>query len=201
MKRESISFALAGIFFGFVVGYVLAFQIHAPRTRAGEPQAAATAPGQPAQEDPEAMMTRITEQVDHLKQHIAQDPGDPRPMLDLADLYFQAGKFDQASDYLQMALEAVPDDLQVRNTVGEYLLQLDRVEDARRLFQQSVDQDRDDARSWLDLGVAIFAMEHDEEAAERAFAEVDRIQPGNQQLAEIRRQLALMRGTPATGTP
>lgn len=199
MKRESIAFAAAGIFFGFVLGYVLAFQLHAPRVRGSAPRAAEPLPGQREAVDQEAMMGRITEQVEHLQEHIAQEPGNPVPMMDLGNLLFQAGKFEEAAKYIQMALDAAPDDLQVRTAVGEYWFQLGKVQEARQLFDESTKMNPDHVDSWLNLGVVTFALTHDVEAAERAFAQVDRIQPGHPQLEEIRRQLAQMQDPAAGG--
>ena len=59
---------------------------------------------------------------------------------------------------------------------GERLLVNGRVEEARRVFEQAIADDADDARAWLDLGLAHEA-EEDTASARRAYRRATEIDP------------------------
>ena len=196
MKRESITFGLTGILFGFIFGYILSFQVNAPRVRVGQPRPADPMPGRQEQVSGDDTMSQVTGQIDHLKQHLAENPADIGPLLQLGEIYFQGGYFDTAADYFGQVVELEETHLEARTSLGVCLMQLSRPDEALTLFRRSVEIDADHWPSWLNLGFAEFAAD-DIEAAEQAFLQVDRLQPGLPELVEIRRTLAEM--TAGTG--
>lgn len=192
MKRESISFALAGILFGFVLGYVLSYQVNAPRVRGDEPRAADPQPGRQEPRSGDDLMAEVTGQIEHLKEHVAENPTDIAPLLQLGEIYYQGGFFAEAADYFGRVVDLEETHLDARTSLGICLVQLLRPDEALAVFQRSTEIDPGHLESWLNLGFAEFAANHDLEAAERAFAQVDRLEPGLPELAEIRRTLAEM---------
>lgn len=194
-----MAFGVAGILFGLILGFITAFQMYAPRVRGGPPRAADPLPGVQEELTGDSLMEKIQDRIEHLKQHVIEDPTRIDPLMELGDIYFQAFKFEDAAGYFRMALKATPRDLELRTAVGEYFLRMELTDEARDLFHESVAIDPDHWQSWLDLGLAAFALDHDRKAAEEAFAQVDRIRPGLPQLQEIRKQMAEMEESAGEG--
>jgi len=78
------------------------------------------APGNQGQMDM-AAMAPIFQQVDSLKNAIAQNPKDQNALMHLAAMYDMAGKYDQAAQYYQELLKIAPENVEARmNLAGAY---------------------------------------------------------------------------------
>ena len=93
MKSESIAFGIAGVAFGLIAGWIIGAAQAPSRGPAALPvQAAAPAA------DPAATRATVLDeaQVNALKSVADRDPSNAKPRADLANLYFDAERYDDA---------------------------------------------------------------------------------------------------------
>ena len=116
MKSDAIAFGIAGIAFGLIAGWVIGTQQATVRTPAAAPVAAA-APA--ADSEPRAALLDETK-VNALKSVAEREATNPKPRIELANLYFDAEKFDEAIKWYQRARGAGRDGiLRLDRTIGE----------------------------------------------------------------------------------
>src|SRR5436190_1685281 len=106
MNRENLLFAIIGILFGFIVGFIFASTMsqktgqNAPQTMAGSQTLPADHPttgGAPnAPGDPQAVRAQVTESIEQAR----KDPKNFDAQLKAAELYYQIQRYDQAIEFL-----------------------------------------------------------------------------------------------------
>src|SRR5262245_15502451 len=116
MKSDAIAFGVAGMAFGLIAGWVIGTE-QARTGTASAPAAAATAaaPGSAAAQ-PAAVLDQ--NQVNALKQVAARETSNPKPRIDLGNLYFDAEKYDEAIQWYGDALKLSPNDVNVSTDLG-----------------------------------------------------------------------------------
>src|SRR5262245_5467793 len=94
MKSESIAFGIAGILFGLVAGWIIGSQQTAVRsTSQAPPQTAAAAPTGSTS----ARAAVIDQaQVNALTAVANREPQNPKPRVELGNLYFDGERYDEA---------------------------------------------------------------------------------------------------------
>lgn len=151
MKKETIITAIVFLVVGFFIGYITEaeFNWNAPEKMAtasaattGAPEAAVTSapaggaargqlpPGHPPLED----VTRINA----LEAQTKQNPQDPQPPLDLANLYYDQKQYDRAADWYQKALALDPKNVNARTDLGTVYFNLGRPQEALKAYEESL---------------------------------------------------------------
>jgi len=92
MKSDAIAFGIAGIAFGLIAGWIIGTQQATVRTVAPAP-AAAAAPAA-AGESRAALLDET--KVTALKTVAEREPANAKPRVELANLFFDAERFDDA---------------------------------------------------------------------------------------------------------
>ena len=133
MKPDSIAFALAGVAFGLIAGWVIGTQQATPRAPAAAAQA-----GAPAANGGGAT-TRATlldeAQVTALKDIATREPANAQPRAQLANLYFDAERYDDAITWYTEALKLAPNDVNVRTDLGVCYYYLNQPDKALEQFE------------------------------------------------------------------
>jgi tetratricopeptide (TPR) repeat protein len=195
VSKDQIRFLLTGILFGFLVGYTIAYALREPRVKesaapvpaagnlgmsggAPPPAAPAGAPD-PAARGPEAekMMNRVFEEVNALKQAIEKNPKDTQALNRLANIYHDAGKFDQAVDYYNKVLAITPSAVDARTDMGICLREMGKSDEAIAQFRASLRYDAKHWQTWLNLGVVSLFDKNDAATAAEAFGKVEELNP------------------------
>ncbi|MGH9748727.1 MAG: tetratricopeptide repeat protein [Candidatus Polarisedimenticolia bacterium] len=217
MSKEQVRFLVSGVLFGFLVGYVIAYAVHEPRVVAeaapvpaagnlgmgGGPGDGGGAPpaGLPDGHPPmggagnEEQMTRIFERLNELKARIEKEPKDAAALVELAGLYHQAAKYDQAIDLYRRALEVRPADVENRTHLGVCLREVGKSDEAIAQFRTALSYDAKHWPTWLNLGVVALLDKNDVEEARRAFAKVEELNPSFEDLPMLKEELR-KRATP-----
>src|SRR4051812_22626061 len=94
MKSDAIAFGIAGVAFGLIAGWIIGAQQIPGRPAAPRP-APAVASTAPASTESRAAILDDTK-VNALKSVAERDVKNPVPRVELANLYFDAEKFDEA---------------------------------------------------------------------------------------------------------
>ena len=158
MKPESIVFAVAGSFFGLIVGWMLGSQQAAPVGVAAVAPATQAAQAAPAQQPmPEAQAPRpLDEAQAHAMIAAAQKtPSDAKVRIELGNIYFDAERYADATTWYEAALKVDPRNPDVSTDLGvsyHYLNQPDR---ALAQFEESLKMDPKHAKTMLNQGIVL----------------------------------------------
>jgi len=156
MKPESIVLAVAGAFFGLMVGWVIGSQQAGPSRFAPVPAAV----GQPAQAAqgqasmPAQAPPRLDEaEAQRLQTEAEKNPGDAKVRVDLGNLYFDVERFTEAVSWYQAALKIRPADADVSTDLGVCYYSLNDPDRALQQFEASLKIDPKHAKTLLNQGI------------------------------------------------
>jgi tetratricopeptide repeat protein len=215
MTKDQIQFLASGILFGFLVGFLIAYGVYEPRVvgqaapvpeagnmgmaggggapagTAAQGASGAAAPGS----GNEQVMGRVFEEITALKAAIAKDPKDLRALTRLANMYHDAGKYDQAIEYYRQALAIDPKNVDSRTDMGICLRELGKSDDAIAQFRTSLSYDSRHWQTWLNLGVVTLFDKNDVQGASEAFDKVESLNPGFKDLPLLKEALKKARAS------
>lgn len=204
MNRDQLRFLASGILFGFLVGYIIAYAVHEPQVKltaspvpaagnlgmgsvvdAPAPQGGG-APPQGGGGQGAAMMDRLMEEIAALKAALQENPSDLPALVRLANLNHDSGKFAEAVDLYTRALKVRPEDVNVRTDMAICLRELGRIDEALAEFRVSLTHDPQHWQTWLNLGIVSLFDRQDVTTAAEAFTQVERLNPGYQDLPRLK---------------
>jgi cytochrome c-type biogenesis protein CcmH/NrfG len=157
MKPESIVLAIAGAFFGLIVGWVIGSQQAGPSPFAAAPVAVAQ-PAQAAQgqaSTPAAQAPRPLDeaQVQALRTAAEKNPADAKVRVQLGNLYFDAERYPDAVTWYQDALKVSPKDADVSTDLGVCYYYMNQPDRALQQFDESLKLDPRHAKTLLNQGI------------------------------------------------
>src|SRR5437016_14260304 len=115
MRSDNVVFAVAGILFGWIAGWIIGAQQGASRAPVAAPQASVPA----ASQSGGARATVLDEQqVSALKTVAERDPKNAAPRAQLANLYFDAERYDDAIKWYEDAVKLAPNDPNLITDLG-----------------------------------------------------------------------------------
>ena len=208
MKRGQISFAIAGIIFGFLLGFVVAHEIYGGRfigvaavapQRGGAPMGAGSASDfDPAQGAPSMdMMDQVSQELGALKQAIQDNPEDVVALRRLGNLYMDAAMYEQANDYYRSALAVEPEDVHLRTDLATSLLMMGQAREALTELEHCVEHDPEHGKTWYWKGLAHVELGEYEEG-EAAFVRALELMPGAFQIEELRAEIERVKANRST---
>jgi tetratricopeptide (TPR) repeat protein len=195
MTRDNLLFAIIGLLFGFIVGFIFAsttMQREAAngsisRTQqipADHPPIGADGTGAP-QQAPGQMQASVLAALDKAR----KEPNNFDAQKQAAALYLQIQRFDQAIDYLIKANQLKPDDFEIVATLGEANMDAGHYEAAERWYKAALVKQPDNIPV-LDGYCFVLLKQGNAKAAEEAIAKLAKIDPNNQDLSQFRQTLA-----------
>ncbi len=187
MKPESMAFAVAGMLFGLIAGWVIGSQQAASAVPARAPQAQAAPAAQP-QAPPVDQA-----QVSALQAAAEREPQNAVPRIELGNLYFDAGQFGDAITWYTDALTLAPDDVNVSTDLGVSYYYTDQPDRALEQFAHSLEIDPNHAKTILNLGIVKAFGKQDLEGAQEAWTRVIELAPDSPEGQAARRALESLR--------
>jgi len=203
MNRDHVRFLVSGILFGFLVGYIVAYGLHEPRVKGeadpvpaagnmgmsappagGMPAGAPSGPGGGGEQ--QVMMERVFQEISALKAAVQQNPKDANALLRLANLFQDAGKYEEGIQYYHQVLTLRPNDVNPRTDMGICLRETGKVDEALAEFRKSLEIDPKHWQTWLNLGVVSLFDKHDTETAASAFGRLEELNPGFRDLPALK---------------
>ena len=195
MRRDTLVFALAGIVFGFVVGYMAASWDVIPRPVAGGAPAGAPVAGAA----PPAAPRLNPDEVKALESLAARQPGDAGVRVELGNLYMDAERWDEAIRWYREALALDPALPEVTTDLGACLVSSGRPAEALAEFEEVLKADPAHRNALYNRGIALLQLGRAKDAV-AAWEELLRRHPDDPQLQGLRGRVEQLRATAASGT-
>jgi len=197
MKPESIVFAVAGMCFGVILGWVIG------TGQAGPAAPAAAAPAaQQAQQQQAPVLDEGRAQA--LKTIVDSDPQNVSAHTELANLYFDAERWDDAIQWYERTLEIDPRNADISTDLGVSYYYTNRPDQALAQFERSLEIDPKHTKTMLNKGIVLAFGKQDLQAAAEEWKKVVALSPDSAEGQAARRALegvAAAHAGDATATP
>ena len=182
MKLESVVYAVSGVLFGLIVGWIIGSQQAqlSPRTRQ-EPSQVEAAPQSAAPAAPEAPTPAPAvldeTKVRALQSVVERDPKNASARTQLGDLYYDAGRYPDAIKWYQESLAINPKDVNVSTDLGVSYYYNKDTDRAITQLQHSLEIDPSHAKTLLNLGVVRAFGKRDLKGATEAWQKLVEVAP------------------------
>jgi len=196
MKSDAIAYGIAGVLFGLIAGWIIGSQQAVPAAPAAAPQAASqTASGQ---------STRAPEldeaQVTALKSVAEREASNPKPRVQLGNLYFDAERYTDAIKWYDDALKLAPNDVNVSTDLGVCYYYVNQPDKALEQFDRSLKLDPKHAKTLLNVGIVKAFGKQDLAGATKAWQDVIALAPDSPEGQAAKRALDTLKSAhPQTG--
>ena len=188
MKPESIVFAVAGTFFGLIVGWVIGTQQATARPAGVGAAAVASAPAEtPAA--PAARPMFDESQATALRNVAERDTKNVESRVQLGNLYFDAERYQDAIRWYEEAFALNSSDANVSTDLAVCYYYTNQADKAVAQFEQSLKADPRHVKTYLNLGIVRAFGQQDLKGAAAAWERVLELAPGTQEAQAARRAL------------
>jgi tetratricopeptide (TPR) repeat protein len=193
MKTESVLLAIAGMFFGLIVGWVIGSQQQA----APQPVRASA-----AQEEPAAGgATRAGQQaavlderrVQALQTIVTNDPRNAEARIQLANVYFDGERYQDAIKWYEEALRLDPKNVNASTDLGVSYYYANQSDRALKQFDHSLSIDPRHAKTLLNQGIVRAFGKQDLAGATESWQRVVELAPDSPEGQAAKRALDSMR--------
>jgi tetratricopeptide (TPR) repeat protein len=193
MKTESVVFAIAGMCFGLIVGWVIGSQQQA----APQPvRAAAEAPA-PAREQPAGRQEQpaVVDQarVQALQTLISSDAKNATARIELANVYFDGERYQDAITWYEEALRLDPKNVNASTDLGVSYYYSNQPDRALKQFDHSLSIDPRHTKTLLNQGIVRAFGKQDLAGATASWQRVVELAPQSPEGQAAKRALDTMR--------
>ena len=206
MTRDHLLVLLIGLLSGFILGYV-AHEVMASRQPApafagggpqqgqptGAPQAAPQQQGAGQQGQP-AQGQAAMQQVQQLRQYVAENPDDLEAVRTLANLNYDIANWSRSVELYRSYLEKRPDDVDVATDLGAALRHAGQPDEALTVFDDVLERRPD---HWQSLYNQILVLAFDMNRLDDAWTKVQELQtmqPSNSDVQRLATEIQRRRG-------
>jgi tetratricopeptide (TPR) repeat protein len=189
MKSDAIAFGIAGIAFGLIAGWIIGTQ----QATLGRTPAAPAAASAPAPAAAPAAAVLDEQKVTAFKSVAEREPGNPKPRIELGNLYFDAEKYDDAIKWYGDALKLDPKAVDVSTDLGVSYYYTNQPDKALAQFDQSLKIDPKHAKTILNVGIVKAFGKQDLEGAQQAWEQVLKLAPDSPEGQAAKRALDSLR--------
>jgi tetratricopeptide (TPR) repeat protein len=191
VSRESIIFAVAGTFFGILVGWIIGSQQADGRRPAPAPSAPAAQQAPAPRQQTAAPLDEA--RVASLRQSADRDPRDARIRIELGNVYFDSERFDEAARWYEQALQIEPRNVNASTDLGISYYYMNQPDRALAQFERSLTIDPSHAKTLLNVGIVRAYGKDDLEGAVKAWQRVVEIGPDSPEGKVARQALEAVR--------
>jgi len=193
MKSDAIAFGIAGVVFGLIAGWIIGNQ-QATARPAAPVQAQAASTAAPAASGATSRAAVLDDaQVKALTALAEREPTDPKPRIELANLYFDAERYDDAIKWYSEAVRLSPNDVNVSTDLGVAYYYTNQPDKALAQFAHSLKLDPKHTKTLLNEGIVKAFGKQDLEGATQAWQQVLQIDPNGPEGQAAKRALESLR--------
>jgi len=189
MKSESTVFAIVGTLFGLIVGWIIGTQQVPVRVVAGGAPAAQMTQSSQTAAPPATRPALDESQAGPLRSIAERDPKNVQSRVHLGDMYFDAGRYQEATTWYEEALALAPKDVNVSTDLAICYYYTDQADRAIKQMTVSLSLNPKHTKTWLNLGVVRAFGKQDLAGATAAWDEVIKLAPGSEEAQSARRAL------------
>jgi tetratricopeptide (TPR) repeat protein len=187
MRKESVVFGVAGIFFGLLVGWIIGSQQPGRAGAAATP--AASAPAQAGGTAQQAPPPFDESRAAALKVTADRNPNDAETRVQLGNLYFDAERYEDARQWYEAALKVDPRNVNASTDLGIAYYYSNQPDRALAQFDKSLAMDPNHSKTLLNIGIVRAFGKQDLDGAEKAWQRVVDLAPNSQEAAVAKRGL------------
>ena len=213
MRSDSIVFAIAGICFGVILGWVIGTQQATKRNATPVQLQQSAAAAQPAQAtgDQAAAPAPGARQVPPLDEGkvqglltiIKSDPKNAGAQVQLANTYYDSEKYPDAIKWYESSLKIDPKNVDASTDLGVAYYYSGRSDDALKQFEGSLKLNPAHAKTLFNKGIVLAFGKKDLQGASEAWQQVVKLAPGTPEAQAAAQGLqgiaaALGKGPPPT---
>ena len=195
MTRDNLLFAIIGVLFGFIVGFLFASTMN-QRYGPGASPAALSSGQMPADHPPLGaggpasgnMQAEVTAQIDEAR----KQPNNFEAQVKAAELFYKIGRFDPAIEFLLKANQLKPDDYQTLVALGLVNLDAGHYGVAEKWYRAALMKKSDDVQTLAGLAAATLGK-GDAKAAELAIANLEKVDPTSEDLPQFKEKLGALK--------
>ena len=195
MTRENLLFAIIGILFGFIVGFMFASTM----SQRSAPVAASTADNRnlPANhpqvqsgdsKNPQQVFADVQEAIAKAR----SEPNNFDAQMKAAELYYQIQRYDQALEYLLKANQLKPDSYEPIVALGQVNIDTQHYDQAEKWLKAALLKKPEDVRVLASLTYALL-QKGDAAAATKAIETLEKVDPKNEDLPQFRESLTKLK--------
>jgi TolA-binding protein len=188
VSKDSLIVGVAGVFFGVLVGWIIGSQQGTPRVAA--PAVASTQSGSasntggpppppPLDESKASSMRTIAE----------QNPADADTRIQLGNMYFDAGRYQEAATWYEQGLKLRPNDANVSTDLGISYYYMNDPDRALAQFDQSLRIDPKHAKTLLNIGIVRAFGKQDMKGASEVWQKILEVAPNSEEAQAARQAL------------
>jgi tetratricopeptide (TPR) repeat protein len=173
VNRESFVYAISGVFFGLVIGWILGTQ-QAPATAAAPPPVAQAAAQLPADAPPPVL---DVQRASALERQANSEPNNALVRVDLGNLYFDAERFDIASSWYEAALKLDPKNINASTDLGVSYYASNQPDRALQQLDYSLSIDPAHAKTLYNQGIVRAFGKQDLDGAAKSWERLIAVAP------------------------
>ena len=189
---------IAGVLLGLLAGWIIGSQQAAPARTEPAPAPAAATSSAPAGQQAQPLDEN---RAASLKASADSNPKDAVARTQLGNLYFDAGRFEEAAKWYAASLEVNPKDADVSTDLGISYYYLNQADRALSQFERSLEIDPKHSKTLLNVGIVRAWGKQDLEGAAKAWERVIEVAPGSEEAARAKQGLDGIRAAHPPSTP
>lgn len=187
MKSESIAFAIAGVCFGIILGWIIGTQqvqranaVLSPAPQAAAADTSSSTSSQAGQGDSGRQPPKLDDaKVQSLTTVLNGDPNNADAAIQLANTYFDAERYDDAIKWYEQGLKLKPNDADASTDLGVSYYYTKRTDDALKQFDHSLQLDPNHTKTLLNKGIVLAFGKQDLTGAADAWKKVVQLAPNS----------------------
>jgi tetratricopeptide (TPR) repeat protein len=199
MHKESFVMGVAGVLLGLLAGWIIGSQQAAPSrdTAASAPAAQSATPPAGGQQPVALDENRAAT----LRSTAEANPKDAATRTALGNLYFDAGRFEDAARWYDESLKINPNDANVSTDLGITFYYMNEADRALAQFERSLAIDAKHSKTLLNIGIVRAWGKQDLDGAAKAWQRVIDVAPNSEEAARAKQGLDGIRAAhPDAGT-
>lgn len=194
MTRDNLLFAIIGVLFGFIIGFLFASNMS---QRAAVPMSAGNSQNLPADhppiqsgqgQDPQQIFAQVQESMARAR----SEPQNFDAQVTAAKLEYQIQRYDQAVEFLLKANQLKPDNYDVVVMLGAANLEGGHYDMAEKWYKIALGKKPDDVATLASIAY-LHLQKGDAKEAEKAITNLEKVDPSNQDLPQFKQRLATMK--------
>lgn len=199
MKSESIAFALAGVLFGLLAGWIIGTQ----QANSLRPQPAAPAAAQAAPAEQSGQQAALLDEtkVNALRSIAEKEPSNARARVELGNLYFDAERYDDAIKWYEEGVKLDSKDANLSTDLGVSYYYTNQPDRALEQFKKSLALDPKHLKTMLNMGIVMAFGKQDLQGAEAVWQQILQLAPDSPEGQSAKRALDSLKAAHPGGAP